>query len=221
MEEINLKELYDYFKERLMLILTIILVVVVLGSAYSIFFKTPLYQSSSKILLGSANGTYTTNDVQLNASLVKTYSEIAKSDLVVNQVISNTGVDRKASGIRSNITLAAVSESLMIQISVSDRDPDTAKEITDGLVEVFIKEAKDKMNTQNFTIIDEATKPTAPYNVNLTKDVIIYLLAGVVVALAVVFVIFYFDTTVKSSDDIEEKFGLPILGVVPKIKGNK
>lgn len=218
MEEINLKELYDYFKERLVLILTIVLVVVVLGSAYSIFFKTPLYQSTSKVLLGSSNGTYTTNDVTLNANLVKTYSEVAKSDLVVSQVINQTGVDRSTSSIASNITLAAVSESLMIQISVADKDPETAKKITDSLVEVFIKEAKDKMKQQNFTIIDEATTPSKPYNVNLTKDVVIYLLVGVVVALATVFVIFYFDTTVKSSDDVEEKIGLPILGVVPKVK---
>ncbi len=218
MEEINLKELYDYFKERLVLILTIVLVVVVLGSAYSIFFKTPLYQSTSKILLGSANGTYTTSDVTLNASLVKTYSEIAKSDLVVSQVINNTGVKKSASEIASNITLSAVSESLMVQISVADENPEVAKQITDSLVEVFIKEAKDKMNSANFTIIDEATTPSKPYNVNLTKDLVIYLLIGIVVALTVVFVIFYFDTTVKSSDDVEEKFGLPILGVVPKIK---
>ena len=131
MEEVNLKELYDYFKERLVLILTIVLVVVVLGSAYSIFFKTPLYQSTSKVLLGSSNGTYTTNDVTLNANLVKTYSEVAKSDLVVSQVINQTGVDRSTSSIASNITLAAVSESLMIQISVADKDPETAKKITD------------------------------------------------------------------------------------------
>lgn len=218
MEEINLKELYDYFKERLVLILIIVLAVVVLGSSYSIFFKTPLYQSTSKILLGSANGTYTTSDVTLNASLVKTYSEIAKSDLVVSQVINNTGVKKSASEIASNITLSAVSESLMVQISVADENPEIAKQITDSLVEVFIKEAKDKMNSANFTIIDEATTPSKPYNVNLTKDLVIYLLIGIVVALTIVFVIFYFDTTVKSSDDVEEKFGLPILGVVPKIK---
>ncbi len=205
MEEINLKELYDYFKERLVLILIIVLAVVVLGSSYSIFFKTPLYQSTSKILLGSANGTYTTSDVTLNASLVKTYSEIAKSDLVVSQVINNTGVKKSASEIASNITLSAVSESLMVQISVADENPEIAKQITDSLVEVFIKEAKDKMNSANFTIIDEATTPSKPYNVNLTKDLVIYLLIGIVVALTIVFVIFYFDTTVKSSDDVEEK----------------
>ena len=103
MEEINLKELYDYFKERLVLILTIVLVVVVLGSAYSIFFKTPLYQSTSKVLLGSSNGTYTTNDVTLNANLVKTYSEVAKSDLVVSQVINHDSLYFGISKLQGNI----------------------------------------------------------------------------------------------------------------------
>ena len=41
------------------------------------------------------------------------------------------------------------------------------------------------------------------------------LLVGLVLSMAVVFVMFYFDTTIKSTEEIETKIGLPTLGVVP------
>ena len=43
MEEINLKQLFDYFKERILMVLIIILSVLVVGSIYSILLKTPMY----------------------------------------------------------------------------------------------------------------------------------------------------------------------------------
>lgn len=57
MEEINLKELFDYFKSRIMVILIIILVALIAGSVYSIFLKTPLYRSKTTIVLVSEDGT--------------------------------------------------------------------------------------------------------------------------------------------------------------------
>ena len=47
---------------------------------------------------------------------------------------------------------------------------------------------------------------------------VIYLFVGIVLAFGVVFVIYYFDTTIKSSDEVENRFDLPVIGVVPKVK---
>lgn len=56
MEEINLKELFAYFKNRIVLILIIVLVVVLFGSVYSLFLKVPVYESMSSIVLVSDEG---------------------------------------------------------------------------------------------------------------------------------------------------------------------
>ena len=42
MEEINLKELFDYIKERILVVIIIILAVLVVGCIYSIFLKKPM-----------------------------------------------------------------------------------------------------------------------------------------------------------------------------------
>ena len=43
----------------------------------------------------------------------------------------------------------------------------------------------------------------------------IALVVGFILSIGIVFVIFYFDNTIKSVEQLEEKFDVPILGTVP------
>ena len=82
MEEINLKELFNYFKNRIVLILIIVLVVVLFGSIYSLFLKVPVYESMSSIVLvsdegqagGNSSSSYSQTYAHPNKNLVSTYS---------------------------------------------------------------------------------------------------------------------------------------------------
>ena len=91
MEEIDLKEIWELVKAKYKLIIMIILGVCVLGSIYSLFFKRPMYQSYTTVVLGSTEGTttstLTTQDITLNKNLVDTYAVIVKSRSVLNLVI--------------------------------------------------------------------------------------------------------------------------------------
>lgn len=222
MEEINLKELLDYFKERLTLFLVIVLTVVLAGSIYAIFLKTPMYQSSSTVLLVSKNeaSNLTTSDVQLSKSLTTTYSEIIKSRRVIEQVIENLSLDYSYAELTKNVSVSSVNDTEIIRVAVNNPDRGVAADITNEIVKVFsaeivvIYEGK----VSNVSTIDKATEAKAPYNVNVAKDFLIFLLVGIVLAAAFIFIVYYFDTTIKSADEIEEKLGLPIFGVVPKVK---
>jgi capsular polysaccharide biosynthesis protein len=81
---------------------------------------------------------------------------------------------------------------------------------------VFSDEIQDIYNLENVAIIDKAEEADAPYNINYVKDNVIYLMIGVVLSFGVVFVMYYFDTTIKSSETVEEKLGLTVIGIVPK-----
>ena len=89
-------------------------------------------------------------------------------------------------------------------------------EITDEIAVVFSKEIQEIYNLENVAIIDKAEVAKEPYNVNYVKDNIIYLLAGIVLSFGTIFIIYYFDTSIKSSEIIENKLGLTVIGVVPK-----
>ena len=90
----------------------------------------------------------------------------------------------------------------------------TANEIAN----VFVTEVNNFYKLNNVNILDEATNVKTPYNVNYVKDNIIYVLIGIVVSLGVLFIIFYFDTSIKTSEEIEKKLGLTVIGSVPKAR---
>ncbi len=224
MEEINLKELIDYIKSRIVLILFIILVVVVIGSAYSLFFKVPKYRSATTIVLVSDSGqsTQTTQtDVNLSKSLVPTYSEIVKTDAVIGKVIKNLALDYSVSYLKSNVSVTTINNTEIIKIVVTDKDKALAADIANEIVKVFSSQIKSIYKLQNVSQIDVAAEAGSPYNINIVKDLVIYILIGLVLSFGLVFVIFYFDTTVKSSDEIENKLGLAVMGVIPKVKKDK
>ena len=63
-------------------------------------------------------------------------------------------------------------------------------------------------------MLDEAINADNPFNINIAKQVVIYFVVGLILALGIVFVVFYFARTIKSVEQIEQKIKLPILGSV-------
>ena len=217
MEEINLSEVYSYFKTKILWILLAIIVMVILGNIYTIITRTPMYQSNTTIVLvGESKKEYNQSDSLLNQNLIGTYSQIIKSRKVLSQVIENLDLKMTTEELSNSITTSSVEETEIIQITVENAKAKDAQKITDEVAKVFAKEIKDIYNLENVTIIDKAELAKSPYNVNYVKDNIIYLVIGIVLSFGVVFVMYYFDTSIKSSEVVEEKLGLTVIGIVPK-----
>ena len=223
MEEINLKDFFTYIVKKIPIIICITLLVLLLGIEYAVFLKTPLYSGDTTILLvqDSGNSNMTQNDVALNQKLVATYSEIIKSRRVLNQVIKQLQLDYTAEALSSKINVSSINDTEIIKISVSDEDAETACVIADTIANVFEKEIVELYNLKNVSIIDEAEIQDHPYNINTVRDLIIFFLAGAVLSVGVVFVFYYFDTSVKSSEEIEAKLGVTVIGTVPLYKRKK
>ena len=66
-------------------------------------------------------------------------------------------------------------------------------------------------------MLDKAENVSKPYNVNYIKDNAIYVMIGLVLSCGIIFIFFYFDTTIKTSEEIEKKLGLTVVGIVPKV----
>lgn len=217
MEEINLKEVWYYFKTKWVWIALTCILIMLIGNIYAVFFRTPMYKSSTTIVLVSENKeNYSQSDLLLNKNLVSTYSEIIKSRKVVSRVINNLNLDYTLSELSNNITVESVEDTEVIKITVADAENTIAARITNELANVFTDEVKDIYNLENISILDKASVAKVPYNVNFIKDSIIYLLAGIILSGSILFVIYYFDTSIKSIETVEEKLGLTILGIVPK-----
>ena len=217
MEEINLKEVYSYFKSKILWILIAIVAIIIIGNVYTIITREPMYRSNTTIVLvGESKDGYSQSDSQLNQNLIGTYSEIIKSRKVLSQVIENLKLKMSVEELSNNITTTSVEDTEIIQITVANANAKDAKKITDEVAKVFSEEIQDIYNLENVAIIDKAELSKNPYNINYVKDNIIYLMVGFVLSFGIVFIMYYFDTSIKSSEVVEEKLGLTVIGVVPK-----
>ncbi len=217
MEEINLAQLFNYFKSKAIYILFAVALAFCLSSIYINRFRVPKFTSSTTILLNQANSTVAinTNDINLNKSLVTTYSEIIKSKRVLNQVIELMNLDIEYVDLYSKISVSEVTDTSIIRISVTDKNNELAADIANSIANIFTKEIVEIYKLENISIIDEAEVSEIASSASALKVVGISSIAGAFIAIAVVFVLFYFDTTIKNEEDIEAVTGLPVIGIIP------
>ena len=222
MEEIDLKELFEFIKKKIGLLITITVVICLLGCIYGLFIQKPMYKSYTTIILGgnetTDSQTITQSDITLNKNLVDTYAEIVKSRRVLEQVIAELDLEETYEELSNKISVSSVNNTEIIKITVADSNPIEAKNVANVTANFFSKEVVKLYNMNNVNVLDEANEANKPYNINIPKQVIIYFFIGIIIALSILFIIFYFDRTIKSVEQVEQKIKLPILGGVEEYK---
>ena len=225
-EELDLVDLFKYFMKNLKIIVIITALTVLLGTCYILFFQTPLYKSSTTLILVQSDNesndlSLTQTEISINQKLVSTYSEIIKSRRVMKQVIKNLKLDMSILELSEKITVSSVENTEIIKISVIDESNKTSTKIANEIAEVFSEEVSKIYKMENISVVDEAEIESTPYNIKIVRQEIIYFMAGFLLSCMILFIAFYFDTKIKTPEQIEEKLGLTVLGNIPKINVKK
>lgn len=221
MEEINIRDFLNYLKKYVLVIAAVALALVIGVFIYDKSIKKPLYTTYTTIILTKSNEaqtgtTITQNDILLNQKLVETYSKIIKSKLVLEQVISETGVTYTTEELSENVSVEAYENTEMLKISVTDQDPELAANIANSIAQVFSGEIAKIYQINNISVVDVAVTPEEVSNNTLKRDLLIALFIGIFGTIGVVFVVYYFDDTVKLTDNLEEEIGMPVVAKVFK-----
>ena len=221
MEEINIRDFLNYLKKYVLVIVAVSLVLIIGVFIYDKSIKKPLYTTYTTIILTKSNEaqtgtTITQNDILLNQKLVETYSKIIKSKLVLEQVISETGVTYTAEELGENVNVEAYENTEMLKISVTDQDPELAASIANSIAQVFSGEIAKIYQINNISVVDVAVTPEEVSNNTLKRDLLIALFISIFGTIGLVFVVYYFDDTVKLTDDLEEEIGMPVVAKVFK-----
>lgn len=225
MEEIDFKELFSIFWNKKMQIILTVLIFATIGAIYTMKLVKPKYTSFTKLVLVQANNkenqesgeSITTTDITLNSKLVSTYSELIKSKNVLRQVISNLNIDPELEEeIRKNIKVKSVSDTEVIEISVTDKDARLAARLANEIAKVFIIKVSEIYNINNVYIVDAAEISLEPSNINHIRDIVIFAFIGIIVAVVFIFIANMLDTTVKTAEDIEKKINIPVIASIPK-----
>src|SRR5690625_379905 len=221
-ETISLKEIFEVIKKRFMLIIACILGAVLIAAVVSFFVITPIYQSTSQFIVNQSNQN-TSEEMQVdsgtiraNVELSNTYNVIITSSAILNEVIESLDLPYNASTLADKIQVSSEQDSQVVAVTVKDPDPMVATDIANATVAVFQEEIYDLMNVDNVQVLSEAVTSAnpAPVEPNPTLNIAIALVLGAMIGVGVAFLLEYFDTTLKTEEDIEKKLGITLVGVV-------
>lgn len=214
--EIDLKELFFELLNNWVMIGISTVLVAAIAFCISAFIMVPQYESTSELYVLSKSTSITSlADIQMGTNLTNDYIVVVKGRPVVEQVITNLGLDETYSTLEGRITITNPSNSRILQITVTDEDPNRAKAIADEIANVGSAFIAEKMQHDAPTILQYGYADGEPVSPNKMMNTVLGAAIGAFLAMAIVIISYLMNDTIMSTDDVERKLGLNVLGTLP------
>ncbi len=106
-----------------------------------------------------------------------------------------------------------------IQYNILKRDVDTNKQLYNTLI-TKIKEhnVAEQAQSVKVWVVEKAKIPENPVKPNKKRNLMLGIVLALFSGIGLAFFLEYLDNTLKYPDDVEERFNLPVLGTVAKLK---
>ncbi len=218
--EIDLLELLAYYRGRLIWIVLGFLAGALAAGLITFYLITPQYTATSKMYMvsSSSQSVVDLTDLNIGQSLSKDYVELLKTRPIIESVIEEQGLDYNYTELLSMLSMSTVSDTRIIAIRATSKDPEEAMNIANALADKGVKELPKLMETPQPHIAEYAIIPINPSSPSLTKNIMIGALIGMIIMLGLFTIQFMLDDTFKTADDIEREFGVIPLTVIPEGK---
>ncbi|PKM57729.1 MAG: hypothetical protein CVU98_04540 [Firmicutes bacterium HGW-Firmicutes-3] len=221
-QELDLVELLRGVVSNWWLIL--LFMIIAAGSSYyaTKTYVVPIYKAESTLFIGKENNVLSgisLGDFQLDSKLVIDYRELIKTRLVTEEVISDLELKSTRNEVISNLRINIITESRFMNVTYQDPIPERATQIVNRFSQVLVEKAETIVGVNNIQIVDYAITPTTPISPNPIMNAMIAAMVGAMVAMGIILLKMAMNNTIKDESSVEKEFGIPVLGVIPKFKG--
>ena len=225
----ELRRYLSIARRRVLLIVAIVGAALVAGwlvtpreSTYTA--TTTLYVGSRSIDIDPQSGEVTSERVAGFDRLIQTFTALLQSDPVAREAADEADVERAPGVVQAATSARQVANTNLIRVSVTDRDPAVARALGNAVSDAFVSqiqsfEPRDAENAggEVVSVYQRAGLPGAPNPSPLLRNLVLAGLFGLLVAAGVVALLEVVDISLRSSEDVERRLELPVLGVVPAL----
>ena len=162
-----------------------------------------------------------------NTSTSSTSSDLTASQMITNDIATLIQSSNVSSSTASQLGLenlngysiktTSSTTTRILTISVTGPNAQTAANIANTIVSVTSGISQHVMDVQSVNAIDSAVAPTTPSGPNHLLYTLVALIAGLFVAIAVCVLMETLNTKARSSEDVEELLGVPVIGHIPAV----
>ena len=189
---------------------------------------TSMYVRNSDSVLGGFN--IDVGELNASRSLLSTYVVVLKSNYVMEQVAQQLELDYSydelanvfvmkdnkilLDSLRSKISMSSVDSTEVMRITAITNNPEISAAICNSLSDSASECLIRIVGAGSVEIIDVANPIYSPVSPNKPKITLLGALAGLLVSVLIVFVIDFFDNTIKSSEIITNKYNKAVFGEI-------
>ena len=215
-DEIDLLELFQLFMDNLFLIIGLSVIGFILAFAYTTFLVKPTYSSESTVFIQPTvkENQVSASDLTTNQKLTATYTQIAKSNKVLDQVWPSFRTELTKKQISSALTIKSIGDTQIISFSAITNDPRLSMNLVNNVVDVFMLEVKEIMEIDNLTILDRGQLNEDRVGPNRTLNVVIGTMLGFMLGIGIALLKMMLNRSVKTRYDAEKLLNLPVLGEI-------
>jgi capsular polysaccharide biosynthesis protein len=228
-EEIDLRQYWEIVRKRWLIVVAIPLIAALTSGIVSFFIIKPSYEASTTLIVGKkaseegqAAAQMLDNSVLLaNQQLAKTYATIAQSRTVEESVIKDLNLPLTVDQLDKLVSIDQVKTTEILEIKISNTDPKLAASIANTMATEFSKAVIEIKKVDSVSIVDKAVTPDIPIKPNKKLNILIAFVVGLMASIGLAFLLEYLDNTIKTSNDVENLLGIPVLGIIPNYEMGK
>lgn len=217
-DTIDLLEVLEVVRQHILIIVLVTVIAAAAGFGFSRFVMVPQYEASALMIVNTrqdATANVTSDQINSATKLVSTYSIIIKSDTVLQQVISNLGLTLTYDQLKERVTVSAVDDTQVMQITVRSDNPEWARQVCEQITTISPDVILESVEAGSVKLISQAAVTPEPVSPNVMKNTAIAAVLGLVVSIGIVVLRELLDNKIKSEDDIRKYLDLPVVGVIP------
>ena len=217
-DTIDLLEVFQVVRQHILVIILVTVIAAVAGFGISRFVMVPQYQASALMIVNTRQDTtanVTSDQINSATQLVSTYSIIIKSDTVLQQVINNLGLTLTYGELKDRVTVSAVDDTQVMQITVQSDNPEWARQVCEQITAISPNVILESVEAGSVKLISQAAVTPDPVSPNVMKNTAIAALLGLVVSVGIVVLRELLDNKIKTEDDVRKYLDLPVVGVIP------
>lgn len=217
--EINVMPILKAIWSKLWLIVLVGALFAGMAFAATKMFIKPTYRCGFTAYVNNQHNSESLSNQDINAGkqLVDTYVTVIRSNKILSAAAESIGLDIPIGTLKRTVTASVQSETEVIAIYVEHQDPQTAYILANAIANTAPTYMSEIVVGSSMKIIDYPMYSDKRYKPNYIKYSLLGFLLGAVLVIIKVIVSTLTDDKVKSVQDIEDRFSLPILGIIPDV----
>lgn len=216
-DELDLMDLVFTLLRRWKLIVLIAIPIFGLGIFYAATRPT-VYMAKMTMMVSSGKNFSVSSysgELSVNQQLTTTYAEIAKSNVILKNVIKKFDLDTTLKGLQNSVTIKPVADTELLQLTYKNSDPGLAAAVTNEIGNEFVLKVREVMNFQNIKVVEQAEIPREALPKKRGLIVAVSFIFSIMVGCMVAFIVEFFFCKLRKPKDIEKILRTPMLGMVP------